>query len=231
MKKLTNIFSFSLEFRFNMTCRYWDSGYVMEKHWKRRTDKYRFIYDMIYDVIWYDMWWCDMIYMIYDGMVWYMIYIWYDIYDVIYDIYMICDIWYMIYMIYDVIYDDIYMICDMIYDIYMIWSVIYMIWYDIYDMIYDIFNCKWVATRWQLYNTHLHTNNTQNDTKQYIEQHKIWAQHKIWEQYKKFGRVRAVPRLGELYPGICLTTEEKARKNLSQGSGTIRIHKPNNKNT
>jgi hypothetical protein len=45
---------------------------------------------------------------------------------------------------------------------------------------------------------------TQN--KQYIEQH------------KNFGRVRAVPRLGELYPGICLATEEKARKNLSQGS-------------
>jgi hypothetical protein len=33
----------------------------------------------------------------------------------------------------------------------------------------DIFvNCKWVATRWQLYSTHLHTNNTQNDTKQTI---------------------------------------------------------------
>ena len=30
--------------------------------------------------------------------------------------------------------------------------------------------------------------------------------------------MRAVPRLCELYPGICLTTEEKARKNLSQGS-------------
>jgi hypothetical protein len=29
-------------------------------------------------------------------------------------------------------------------------------------------NCSWVATRWQLYNTHLHTNNTQNDTKQTI---------------------------------------------------------------
>ena len=43
---------------------------------------------------------------------------------------------------------------------------------------------------------------TQN--KQYIEQH------------KNFRRVRAVPTLGELYPGICLTTEEKARKNLSQ---------------
>jgi len=50
-----------------------------------------------------------------------------------------------------------------------------------------------------------------------------------------------------VYPGICLTTEEKARKNLSQGSRkvpsgtwkqniqnrtyiTIRIHKHNNKN-
>jgi hypothetical protein len=42
--------------------------------------------------------------------------------------------------------------------------------------------------------------------KQYIEQHNI------------FGRVRAVPRLGWLDPGICLTTVEKARKNLSQGS-------------
>jgi hypothetical protein len=58
---------------------------------------------------------------------------------------------------------------------------------------------------------------TQN--KQYIEQH------------KNFGRLRAVPRLGELYPGICFTTGEEARKNLSQGSRTIRIHKPNSKNT
>jgi hypothetical protein len=57
---------------------------------------------------------------------------------------------------------------------------------------------------------------TQN--KQYIEQH------------KNFGRMRAVPRLCGLYPCICLTTEEKARKNLSQGSrnvpaGTMKIHK------
>ena len=29
------------------------------------------------------------------------------------------------------------------------------------------------------------------------------------------GRARAVPGLGELYPGICLTSEKKARKNLS----------------
>jgi septation ring formation regulator EzrA len=28
--------------------------------------------------------------------------------------------------------------------------------------------------------------------------------------------VRAVPRLSEFYPGICLTTEQKARENLSQ---------------
>ena len=35
---------------------------------------------------------------------------------------------------------------------------------------YDIFvNCNWVATRWQYYSTHLHTHNTQNDTKQTIQ--------------------------------------------------------------
>jgi len=68
------------------------------------------------------------------------------------------------------------------------------------------------------------TNNTQNNT-------------------KKSGRVRAVPRLCGFYPGICLTTEEKARKILSQSSrivpaGTMKIHKHtigihthNNKNT
>ena len=32
-------------------------------------------------------------------------------------------------------------------------------------MIYDIFfNCNCVDTRWQQYSTHLHTNNTQNNT-------------------------------------------------------------------
>jgi hypothetical protein len=58
---------------------------------------------------------------------------------------------------------------------------------------------------------------------------------------QQFGRVQAVPRLCGLCPGICLTTEEKARKNLSQGSRTvpsgtmkihnhtIRIHRHNNK--
>ena len=32
--------------------------------------------------------------------------------------------------------------------------------------------------------------------------------------------MRAVPCLCEFYPSICLTTEEKARKNLSQGKET-----------
>jgi len=31
---------------------------------------------------------------------------------------------------------------------------------------YDVFvNCNWVVTRWQYYSTHLHTDNTQNKTK------------------------------------------------------------------
>jgi len=63
----------------------------------------------------------------------------------------------------------------------------------------DIFvNWNLVATRWQQYSTHLHTNSTQHNT-------------------INLGRVRAMPRLCVLYPGICLTTEEKARQNLSQG--------------
>ena len=35
--------------------------------------------------------------------------------------------------------------------------------------------------------------------------------------------MRAVPRLCELYPGIWLTTEEKARKNLSQGRRRVPV--------
>jgi len=79
--------------------------------------------------------------------------------------------------------------------------------------IYDIFvNCNWVRHPVAVVQYTF-------TRKQYIEQHK-----------NKFGRVRAVPRLCGLYPGICLTTEGKARKNLSQGSrrvpaGTMKIHK------
>jgi hypothetical protein len=39
--------------------------------------------------------------------------------------------------------------------------------------------------------------------------------------------VRAVPRLCEFYPGICLTTEEKARKNLSHGKKNLSQVKKN----
>jgi len=72
--------------------------------------------------------------------------------------------------------------------------------------------------------------------------HKTTQKKQYIEQHKNFGRVRAVSGLCELYPGIWLTTEEKARKNLGQGSrrvpaGTMKIHKHkiilkyNNKNT
>jgi len=62
---------------------------------------------------------------------------------------------------------------------------------------------------------HIYTQTIQRTTqnKQYIEQHK-----KTHRTIQKLRRVRAVPRLCGFYPGICLTTEEKARKNLSQGS-------------
>jgi hypothetical protein len=48
--------------------------------------------------------------------------------------------------------------------------------------------------------------------------HRMTQNKQYTEQHNNLGTVRAVPRLGELYPGICLTTEEKARKTLSQGS-------------
>jgi len=37
--------------------------------------------------------------------------------------------------------------------------------------------------------------------------------------------VRTALRLYELYPGICLTTEEKARTDLSQGSRRMPVGK------
>jgi hypothetical protein len=39
--------------------------------------------------------------------------------------------------------------------------------------------------------------------------------------------MRAVPRLCEFYPGICLTTEEKARENLSQDKENLSPVKKN----
>ena len=53
-----------------------------------------------------------------------------------------------------------------------------------------------------------------SQNKQYVEQQKI---HRTTQQ---LGRVRAVPHLCGFYRDICLTTEKKARKTLSQGSHT-----------
>jgi uncharacterized protein YdaL len=50
------------------------------------------------------------------------------------------------------------------------------------------------------------TQNTEDGAHITIKKKQNWEVN--WE-------VRAVPRLCELYPGICLKTEEKARKNLS----------------
>jgi hypothetical protein len=55
-----------------------------------------------------------------------------------------------------------------------------------------------------------------SQNKQYIEQH-TKKEHRTTQQ---LGRVRAVPHICGLYPGICLITEERAWKNLSQGSHT-----------
>ena len=103
-------------------------------------------------------------------------------------------------------------------------------------MQYDIdilVKCNWVATRQQQYSTHLHTNSTQNDTKQ-----KIYRKtQKLWKE------CGPCPVFAGYILVFGLITEEKAReKNLSQGSRivlagtmkihkyTIRIHRHNNKN-
>jgi hypothetical protein len=76
----------------------------------------------------------------------------------------------------------------------------------IYDMIYLLTAIGLSPGGNSTVHIYIQTIHRSTQNKQYIEQH------------KNFGRVRAVPRLCELYPGICLTTEEKARKNLSQGT-------------
>ena len=76
-----------------------------------------------------------------------------------------------------------------------------------YDMI-CLLNCNGLPPSGSS-TIHLYTHTqTQNNQKQTIRRKTL----------KRFGKVWAVSRLCELYPGICLTTEEKARTNLSQGS-------------
>jgi hypothetical protein len=62
--------------------------------------------------------------------------------------------------------------------------------------------------------THLHTNNTQNNTNNN-------------QTTQITTNVESVDRLCEFYPGIYITTEEKARKNLSQGKKNLSQVKKN----
>ena len=51
----------------------------------------------------------------------------------------------------------------------------------------------------------------------------IYTIHRTTQITTNVERVRAVPRLCEFYPGICLTTEEKAWKNLSQVKKNLNV--------
>jgi hypothetical protein len=65
-------------------------------------------------------------------------------------------------------------------------------------------------------NTENVTKHTINRTTQkYIEHKKYIEQQTIHRTTQKLGKVRAVTRLCEFYPGICLATEEKAQRNNS----------------
>ena len=50
--------------------------------------------------------------------------------------------------------------------------------------------------------------------------------HTTTQRKNYFGRVWTVPRLCEFYPGICLTTDEKARKTSVRVGDTIYFHQP-----
>ena len=97
---------------------------------------------------------------------------------------------------------------------------------------HPVFNCNWVATRWQLFSTHV-------DNKQYRERHKtnntiIHRTQKIHRTIQQLGRMRAVP----LFAGFTLAFDLQLRKKHGKTSvrvtvykHTIRIHSHNNKNT
>ena len=60
-----------------------------------------------------------------------------------------------------------------------------------YDMIWldTCVNCNWVSTRWQQYSTLLHTQNTQNDTKQTIYR----ITQKFWKSAGRARSLRVLP--------------------------------------
>jgi hypothetical protein len=81
---------------------------------------------------------------------------------------------------------------------------------DIDLLLLSLFNWNWVDTRWQWYTfthkqyTEYRGRNTQNNYKEKNNNYKERNWEVNWE-------VRAVPYLCELYTGVCLTAEEKAR--------------------
>ena len=68
---------------------------------------------------------------------------------------------------------------------------------------------------------HIYTQTVHRTTqnKQCIEQHKFI--HRTTQKF--WGKCGPCSVFCELYPGICLTTEEKARKNLSQVSRSVPV--------
>jgi hypothetical protein len=90
---------------------------------------------------------------------------------------------------------------------------------SLFQMRKEIFNCNWVATRWLQNSTHLHTHDTQNDKKQTL--------HRTTQKFRKIGGRAPSWRV---IPWHLSYNWGKAREN-NQGSWTIRIHRPNNKNT
>jgi hypothetical protein len=87
----------------------------------------------------------------------------------------------------------------------------------IYDMIYLLTAIGLTPGGSGTVHIYIQTIHRTTQNKQYVSQH------------KNFVRVWAIPRVCGLYPGICLITGEKARKNLSQGNrrvtaGTMKIH-------
>jgi hypothetical protein len=96
----------------------------------------------------------------------------------------------------------------------MIYDMIYMILYDIYD----IYLTAVGLTPGGRSTVHIYTQTIHRTTQSTQTIHRKNTVHYL-------GRVRTVSRLCEVYPGICLTTKEKARKTLSQGSRRMPVGK------
>ena len=78
-------------------------------------------------------------------------------------------------------------------------------------LIYDIFvNCSWVATRWQQYSTHLHTHT-------HTHTHTVHKRNNTQNKTKILEECGPCPVFAWFYPGICLTTEEKALTRKTNG--------------